>query len=203
MPAEGLFQGGLPAPAKKLAREVLGFARLPVAGISLHCDAGLYEFHQADAQSMLVAVNNVIWTLDRSPAAFAAATSPSGVMQRFLEQHFADDMGFLKPDVMAKRAFFTDSLIRRIDRYFAKPSPKDETPAIDGDPFTDSQEYPTRFSVGAGKVTGDRATVRVRFADGYRVRRVTYLLRSQSGTWRIDDIHYDGGQPTLLALLAM
>ena len=203
MPAEGLFQGGLPAPAKTLAREALGFTRLPVVGISLNCDAGLYEFHQADAQTMLVAVNNVIWTLDRSPAALAEATSPSGVMQRFLEQHFAGDMGFLKPDVMAKRAFFTDSLIQRINRYFAKPSPKDVTPAIDGDPFTDSQEYPTRFSVRAGNVTGDRAAVSVRFADGYRVRRVTYLLRAQSGTWHIDDIRYGGGQPSLLALLAM
>lgn len=148
---------------------------------------------------MLVAVNNVIWTLDRSPAALAEAASSSGVMQRFLEQHFAGDMGFLKPDAMAKRAFFTDSL----NRYFAKPSPKDETPAIDGDPFTDSQEYPTRFSVRAGNVTGDRAAVSVRFADGYRVRRVTYLLRAQSGTWHIDDIHYCCGQPSLLALLAM
>ncbi len=202
MPAEGFFQGGLPAPMP-LAREALGFTRLPVVGISLNCDAGLYAFHQADAQAMLVAVNNVIWTLDRSPAALAEAASPSGVMQRFLEQHFAGDMGFLNPDVMAKRAFFTDSLIQRINRYFAKPSPTDETPAIDGDPFTDSQEYPTRLSVRAGNVTGDRAAVSVRFADGYRVRRVTYRLRAQSGPWHIDDLHYCCGQPSLLALLEM
>lgn len=38
-----------------------------------------------------VAIDNVIWTLDRSPGALAAATTPAGVVQRLLEAHFAFD----------------------------------------------------------------------------------------------------------------
>ncbi len=193
-PADALFQGGLPAPAKKVARDELGFSPFPVVGISLNCDAGLYEFHRADAQTMVVALNNVIWTLTRAPGATAEATSPAGVMQRFLEAHFAGDMGFDAASVAAKHTFFTDVLRDRMKKYFAKPSSPNETPVIDGDPFTDSQEYPTRFAVGAGTITGERATVVVRFADGYRIRPVTFALRRAQSGWLMDDITYNTGE---------
>jgi hypothetical protein len=46
---------------------------------------------------------------------------------------------------------------------FARPVPSDEAPVINGDPFTNSQEYPPGFTVGAVLRVGSRATVPVRF----------------------------------------
>lgn len=193
MPAEGLFQGGLPAPAEPAAR-ALGFPAAPVHGVSLTCDAGIFEFHQPDAQSMLVAVDNVIWTLDRSPGATAADTAAAGVVQRFLEQHFASEMAYDTSALAAKRQWLDDAFVAQLRRYLAKPASPDEAPELDGDPFTDSQEYPTRFSVSAPRIAGTRATIPVRFSDGYRSYRVSYQLVRSSGRWRIDDVVSQGGR---------
>jgi hypothetical protein len=199
MPPEGLFQGGLPAPADAAAR-ALGFAAPPVAGVRLTCDAGLFEYHQPDAQTMLVAVDNVIWTLDKSPGAQAAASSPSGVVQRFLEHHFANDFGYDTSAIPAKRAWLSSALAAQLLRYLSMPGSPDEAPELNGDPFTDSQEYPTRFSVGAARVVGTRGTVSVRFSDGYRRYRVTYQLVRATEGWRIDDVLDQRGR-SLRALL--
>ena len=188
--ADALFQGNLPAPAKASA-EALGLVKMPVPGTSLDCDSGLFEYHRADATTALVALDNVIWTLDRSPGAFAPDTSPAGVVQRLLEQHFSTSMGFDASTVRGKTPWLSDALRARIARYLAKPSSPNETPSIDGDPFTDSQEYPSRFWVGAGNVKGDSAAVIVRFSDGYRVRPVRYVLARQKGAWRVDDLRYE------------
>lgn len=199
-PADALFQGGLKEPSKTAAQN-LGFMKFPVAGTSLNCEAGLYEFHRADANTEMVAINNVIWTLDRSPGARAVATSPAGVVQRFMESHFAGDMGFDSASFAAKQKWMTPSLIKLTNKYFAKPVPKDEVPDIDGDPFTNSQEYPTRFSVSAAKVTGTTATVRVGLSDAFVTRNVVYEMRLDAGVWRVDDVKYDEG-PTFRALLS-
>ncbi len=191
-PAEGLFQGGLPAPAETAAR-ALGVATLPVAGVSLTCSVGVFEFHQPDDETMLVAVDNVVWTLDRSPGSLAAPTSPSGVVQRFLERHMAGRMEFDTATVGAKRQFLSAMLTADIRRYFATPSSPDEPPVINGDPFTDSQDYPARFSVAGAAVRGTAATVVVRFSDGYRVYRVRYVLQRLAGQWRIHDVEGQDG----------
>lgn len=188
--ADALFQGALPAPADKAA-ETLGLTARSIAGTNLNCDSGDFEIHRADASTLLVALSDVVYTLDRSPGALAPAASPAGVVQRLLERHFAGDMGFDKASVATKKRWLSEGLSARIARYFARPTSPNEAPVIDGDPFTDSQEYPTRFSVSDGVVAGDRATVAVRFADGHRVRPVTYVLRRERGAWVVDDVRYD------------
>jgi hypothetical protein len=189
VPAEGLFQGNLKAPAKDSA-QALGFGKFPVAGTSLNCSTGLFEFHQPDANTQLMALNNVIWTLDKSPGAIAATTTPAGTLQRFLEAHFAGDMGFDLKSANGKEPYLTPSLMTAIRKYFAKPAPKNEAPLINGDPFTDSQEYPTRFSVGAPTTTGNAAHMRVRFSDAYSTKDVTFVMLVSAGVWRIDDVRY-------------
>ncbi|MEO7361183.1 MAG: DUF3828 domain-containing protein [Gemmatimonadaceae bacterium] len=200
--ADALFQGALPVPAAKAlnAATDLGFTKLPAKGTSLNCDAGLFEFHQVDATTELVAINNVIWTLDRAPGALAVATSPAGVVQRFLETHFANTMGFDSTTFGAKRKYVSTALAGAVQKYFAKPVRKGEVPDVDGDPFTDTQEYPTRFSVGAATTAARAATVRVKCSDAHVVTAVTYLLAMESGVWRIDDVRYVDG-PTFRALL--
>ena len=200
MPAEGLFQGNLPQPAANAAVSV-GLARFPVEGFSLSCTSGLFEFHAAEPNSVLLALDNVIWTLDRSFGTQAPADSPEGLVQALLEVHFAGDMGFLPATVSSKQAWLSASLRASIDTYFARPRPEDEVPPIDGDPFTDSQEYPFRFAVRSGHADGPGYVVPVDFADSFQQKRVVFRLLSDAGAWRIDDISYEHG--TLREMLAL
>lgn len=190
-PAEGLFEGGLPEPAARSA-EALGVAPGDVEGVRVICSAGSFDFHLVDADSALFGLDNVVWTLVRAPAALASAGAAEAVVQRFLEAHYAGEMGFLPDSVAAKREFLSDALAQRIATYFAQPFPEDEPPPINGDPFTDSQEYPTRFIVGRATTAADgRAEVPVRLADAYVERTIVYVLAGESGAWRIDDLRYE------------
>jgi hypothetical protein len=76
---------------------------------------------------------------------------------------------------------------------FARPAPRDEPPVINGDPFTDSQEYPSGFTLGTILRAGSRATVPVRFDEGGRYKVVEYRLQLSGTTWRVDDLHYPDG----------
>lgn len=192
-PAEGLFQGNLPAPARSAA-QALGFSQKVVPGWRLSCDSGVFEFHQADQQTLLLALDNRVWTLSRAPGALAAATTPEAQVQRLLEVHFNGRMGFDAASVKAKRTWLSARLQRRIAAYLVRPGNPDEVPAIDGDPFTDSQEYPTRFAVQAAQVATPLALVPVRFADAYREKVVTYVLLREADFWRVDDLRFENGE---------
>jgi hypothetical protein len=63
VPAEGLFQGNLPAPAEASASR-LGFEHFPVESVLVTCDTGVFDYHILRAGAMLVALDNVIWTLN-------------------------------------------------------------------------------------------------------------------------------------------
>lgn len=78
--------------------------------------------------------------------------------------------------------------------YFAAPSPADEAPEIDGDPFTDSQEYPTSFRVGAAAMSGDTALVPVRFSWKSGDQRSVTVVLVPLGGWRIADLRYERGE---------
>lgn len=191
-PANGMFQGNLPAPARTAA-EKLGVTRFPVPGVRLDCSTGSFDLHRVDQNTMLVALDNVIWTLSHAPGALALPTTPHGVVQTFLERHFAGDMGFDSASVAGKQEGLSTGLRTAIANYLRRPTSPNEVPAIDGDPFTDSQEYPTRFAVSAAAIAGRVATVTVRFSDGFRNRATTYLLRQQVGEWRITDVRGSDG----------
>jgi hypothetical protein len=199
-PAEGLFQGGLPAPAPAAAAS-LGLVALPVPSVDLSCSTGTFDLHWATPDALLLAIDNVIWVLDRSPGARAPAGTPEHAVQRLLEAHFAGDMGFDAGTVAAKRAHLAPVLQAAIATYFAQPRPADEVPPVDGDPFTDSQEYPVLFSVREAVPHGARRQVPVRFDDGYRARTVVFELVPDSAGWRLEELRYEHGR-TLRQLLA-
>jgi hypothetical protein len=200
-PAEGLFQGMLPAPADAAAAQ-LGLGAWPVPGLRVHCSTGVFDFHRADEHALLLALDNVVWTLDRAPGTQAPAGTPEAQVQALLEGHFGGDMGFTREGVAARQPLLAAPLRARIAAYLAAPRPDDEPPAIDGDPFTDSQEYPTRFAVLQGRIEDGRARVPVRFADAHRQRQVDYeLVREADGVWRVAELHYEGSE-TFSDLLA-
>lgn len=191
-PPDGLFQGSLPTPAAAKARE-LGFAPGDVDGFSLSCDSGLWEFHFADEDTAIFALDNVFWSMSRAYGAFAPPNSPEGAVQAFLEYHFNHDYGFLEKNAKARGPWLSRGLSREIRVYFDRPFPVDEAPPINGDPFTDTQEFPTRFAVRKGSRAGRTARVPVEFADGYTRRRHEFVLLLERGRWRIDDLDYDYG----------
>jgi hypothetical protein len=199
--AEGVFQGALPAPAHEHAA-ALGLIDMPVLGLRVSCDSGVFDFHQVDDDGLLFALDNVVWTLDRSPGARAVDGAPEAQVQALLERHFAGDMGFEADTVARKRDLLDPALGVAIDAWLARPASDDEAPVINGDPFTDSQEYPTRFVVGQASFDDAAAQVPVLFSDGRRERGVTFVLqRANDGLWRVADVRYEDGS-TLAGLLA-
>jgi acetylornithine deacetylase/succinyl-diaminopimelate desuccinylase-like protein len=199
VPPEGLFQGNLPAPQPAAAQRFgLGAQTLTM---QLSCSTGVFDFHVASSTRLLLALDNVVWTLDR--AAGPAPVPPDTIVQRVLLDHFTHDMAFTPETAARKRAWFTPSLNRAIATYFAQKFPEDEPPPINGDPITNSQDYPTRFEIARAAIKGRAATVRVTFADEGRSRPTDFRLRkSDGGAWRIDDLAYDDGSTFRQSLAA-
>lgn len=199
MPPEGLFQGGLPTPANE-AMTPLGFSDQMIEGVLLACDTGTFEFHFVAPDTALFALDNRIWTLDRSPGARASKSSAESAVQRFLEAHFDGDMGFSPAAFAQKRAAFAPSLVKTIDAYLAKPQDPNEAPTINGDPFTDSQDYPARFAVQRDDKMTKGTAVPVEFADAFRKRKVIFEMVREGGRWLIADLKFEDGA-TLSAIL--
>lgn len=192
VPPEGLFQGGLPEPAD-VAMTAIGLAGASVKGVSVNCDSGLFEYHWADSETILLGLDNRVLTFSRTAGTKATHSAPEGVVQRFLESHFAGDMAFASETLDRSRAYFTAGLISKIDAYFAKDRDQEEVPPIDGDPFSDSQDYPARFAVHAGDKTKKGVSVPVVVSDSFAARMIVYELRREKRQWLIDDLTFEDG----------
>lgn len=216
LPAEGLFEGGLQDASTTGAQDTsvssaassrstlsaaslaaqLGIDLLPARAVRLTCSTGGFDFVRLDSLSMLVALDNQIVTLVRMPPAVPEATA----VQALLEAHFAGDMAFDRTRTSQKRAMLSPTLWLDMQAYFARPVPADEPPAINGDPFTNAQEYPTRFAVTDVQAEGAMSRVRVVFRDAYRVTNVWYVMERINNEWLLHDIEYDDAT-TLRSLL--
>ncbi|MGH8516423.1 MAG: hypothetical protein ACREUE_03080 [Panacagrimonas sp.] len=187
VPAEGLFEGTLDAPADQTARQ-LGLSAPPYTIRRVTCPNAGFDFVQVDAETLLVVLDERIWTLSNAPGTRASVDSPEFVVQALLEAHFGGDRGFLPALLVPKSRWLSTAMNTAIKTYFARPRAQDEVPPINGDAFTDSQEGPTRFAVGTATSSKDRAEVWVRFDDAWAARRLKYMLVRQSAGWRVDDI---------------
>ncbi|HEU5251249.1 MAG TPA: DUF3828 domain-containing protein [Thermoanaerobaculia bacterium] len=120
--------------------------------------------------------------------------TPAATVRAFYAFHFAHDMAFTPESVRAKADWLAPDLLALCEKYFERPSSPDEAPPIDGDPFTDSQEYPKSFRVGAARVSGEAAWVPVRLEwSRGRPRSVTAHLVRIAGRWRIWDVRFADG----------
>ena len=193
--AEGLFEGNLPAPAAAAAQR-LGLGPAPIATLRAACANASFDYHRTSRGELLLGLDNVVWTL--RPA--RGASTPTEVLQELLITHFTHDMAFTRASVARKNAFLSADLRARIGRYLAAPQSPDQAPDINGDPFTDSQEYPDRFTLGQARTSAPRTTVPVNFADAHSKRRVDYVLVSEGGGWVVDDLVDERGQSILRLL---
>jgi hypothetical protein len=194
-PAEGLFQGALPQPAARSARAI-GIFRFPVLTLRVTCDGGAFDYHLTSPGKALIGLDNIVWPLARR----GGEAAPEHAVLGMFQSHMTHDMGFTPSTVALKRAYLTDGLRAAISAYFRRPVPQDEVPTINGDPFTNSQEYPTRFVPGRASVEGGSAVMPVRMGDEARTQMVEVLLQRERGQWRVDDLRYEDGG-TLRGLL--
>ena len=130
-----------------------------------------------------------------------ASSNPADVVRAFYTYHFAHDMGFSEASVRERSVWLAPELVDLCHAYFQKPVRPGEVPDVDGDPFTDSQEYPKSFSVGKPSVSDTivRVPVTLSWPDHHRTIRVQ--LQVVNGSWRITNIAY-GGLRSLRTLLS-
>lgn len=136
-----------------------------------------------------------------NPPPHQATGAPDAAARAFYAFHFSHAMGFSAAAVQARGRWLSGGLLALCRAYFARPSSPDSAPAIDGDPFTDSQDPPQGFRVGEARVTGDVALVPVTLTwRRAEPRTVTLVLTGTMGAWLIADVRYASG-PSLRALL--
>jgi hypothetical protein len=139
--------------------------------------------------------------LPHAQAAENEVATARETVKAFYDFHLAHDMGFTAENVTARAKWLTPALLESCRRYLAKPGSPDEVPDIDGDPFTDSQEYPSAYEIRKVVANGDTSHATLRFTGkGLRPVSLEVLLRRTGGEWRIDDVRYGHG-PSLRKLV--
>jgi hypothetical protein len=188
-PAEGLFQGMLPSPTAQGAR-TLGISRLPLLTLRVTCDGGVFDYHLISQDKALLGLDNIVWPLVRR----SGKATPEHVMLALFQSHLTHDMAFTPATVARKHAYLTAGLRTAITAYFRRPVPQAEVPPINGDPFTNTQEYPTRFAPGRASIEGRRAVMPVQLGNDGASQVLEVLLHQSGRQWRVDDLRYqDGG----------
>lgn len=123
----------------------------------------------------------------------------AAVVRSFYRYHFTHNKCCFDEDgLRRRRGWFAPEIYRLMLREVRKETPPDIVPYFNGDPFTNSQDNPSDFSVGQASVRGGRASVgvTVRWTEGKTVvERRTYRveLRKLRGGWKIADIFYHDG----------
>ena len=125
--------------------------------------------------------------------------SAASAVNSFYRFHLSHNMDFRARNIQLRRRWLTSEfyqlLLDKIKRQaaYSKAHP-DEVPDFDGDPFTDSQEYPDSFRVGKPVMEGDRAKVTVTLFWSARTSRgrdkrdiVVEAVQGPTG-WLINDI---------------
>jgi len=130
-----------------------------------------------------------------------AGSKPSGqqqqrqaaaVVEEFFKYHLGHDMAFTCRSIEGRKQWLSDRLVKALLAECSKPAGPDEVPAIEGDPFTDSEEYPNNFKVEGAKGGGTAYEVTVKLEWPSEERRVRAMVVRSGKTWKIDDVRYEG-----------
>ena len=154
-------------------------------------------------RARIILLIGIALILGAQASAAAQKTSPRdpalSLVRSFYQFHFTHNKNFTTRNVQQRKRWLTpelyklllDKLKRQAQESKAHP---DEAPDFEGDPFTDSQEYPDSFRAGESQVNGDLAKVTVTLfwsakTSGGRDKRdiVVELMRSVGG-WLINDV---------------
>ena len=151
----------------------------------------------------LLTATAVVLSLGALCPAGPTAASPRDAAVRavrsFYTFHLARNKDFTTSNMRLRRRFLTaelyklllDELKREAEQSKAHP---DEAPYFEGDPLTDSQEYPDSFRVGKAEMSGDRVKVTVtllwsaRTSRGRDQRDIVVEVTRSGASWLINDI---------------
>ena len=137
---------------------------------------------------------------DSAAAQKTSSKDPAlSLVRSFYQFHFAHNKNFTTRNVQQCKRWLTpelykllvDELKRQAQESKAHP---DEAPDFEGDPFTDSQEYPDSFRAGESQVDGDLAKVTVtllwsaKTSRGRDKRDIVVELTRSIGGWLINDV---------------
>jgi hypothetical protein len=127
--------------------------------------------------------------------------APTQVVRSFYRYHFSHDHNFLKRNISRRRQWLSPVLFRllmnefRRDEEYASAHPGySYVPYMEGDPFTDSSEFPTSFRIGHVKTTGSKSIVNVvllwsaRSSRGRDQKNLEIRLSKVRGKWLVDNI---------------
>jgi hypothetical protein len=132
-------------------------------------------------------------------------------VQSFFRFHLAHGMEFTERNLRLRRRWLTAELYDLLRDEFRKEAERakahpDEAPFIEGDPFTDSQEYPKSFRLGTSVSSGTASVVQVAFVRAGRSprereeRTVSVTMNWGGGRWLIGNIRSAGGEDLLTLL---
>ena len=135
----------------------------------------------------------------------AESNAPAQLVKSFYRDHFSHDMGFTATAIQRKRKWLEPGLYKLSQAKLAEPRSPDEAPTINGDPFTDSQEYPHSFRIVKTIISAHKADVQVLFQwiEQRKVvnkRTITVKLNKRGSRWQIANLVYESG-PDLRTLL--
>ncbi len=165
--------------------------RLPLIVLSVLIVAGVLAFSSGVFRT----------TTSDPPGTSALPLDPESTVGELFDDHFKNDMGFTPETVARKRHRLTADLYREIEAYFARPADPNEAPVINGDPFTNTQEYPSSFEVREGiQLDTNKARVPAIMTVGPEQRTVQVDLVHEALGWLVDDLVYEDGS-TLRAQL--
>jgi hypothetical protein len=126
--------------------------------------------------------------------------SPAATVRAFYRFHFAHNMAFTRKGLNQRRGWLAPELYEMLMKELTQAEKAtDEAPLIDGDPFTDSQEYPNSYRVGDEVLSDDNAEVKVVFTwkergRTLRSRPVMVQLHKIGDRWRIANFKYEDGR---------
>ena len=133
------------------------------------------------------------------PAQTPDRSSAASAVRSFYTFHLAHKKDFTAANVRLRRQWLTPEFyglflgeLKRQAEY-SKAHP-DEAPEFEGDPFTDSQEYPDSFRVGTVITNGNRAKATITFdwsaktSRGADSRNLTVEMIKAGAVWLINDI---------------
>jgi hypothetical protein len=151
----------------------------------------------------LLTATAVVLSLGALFPAGAWATSPQDAAVRavrsFYTFHLARNKDFTASNVRLRRRFLTAELYKLLlaelkrEAEQSKTNP-DEAPYFEGDPLTNSQEYPDSFRMGKAEMSGDRVKVTVtllwsaRTSRGRDQRDIVVEVARSGASWLINDI---------------
>jgi len=113
-------------------------------------------------------------------------------VRAFYQFHFKHDMGFIEKTIRQKQRWFEPNFYRLLlEEAKRGTASTDEAPDLEGDPFTNSQEYPDTFQVGKAVRSGEQVNVEVIFIWKHEKRKGQVLLVKQNNIWLISNIIHD------------